>query len=183
MHQRREGPGNLDQNRHHDRDHRNRDESRRSGSGGSINRNVALQNAKPTDHSRTSKEEEVRRKRQQMEEETHRVEAKVRRKRERSKDRDHPRHSSHAPGKHHRTSSDHSRSRKSKKYASNADTKKGSVDILQAVEDAVAAADADQLRSGEEDVSSDEKGASGESEEDSNESRYKEHHKLLLKVV
>ena len=184
LHLRREGPGN-DPNRHRDRDHRNRGDHRRSESGGSGNRNVTIQNPKPSlDHSKidkggnsrqTSKDEELRRKRQQMEEETHRMEIKVRRKRERSKDRDRSRHTSHGTEKHHRTSSDHSKNKKGKKQDSTElEEKKGQVDILQAVEDAVAAADADQhgLRSGEEDVSSDEKeGESGESEEGSNESR------------
>ena len=96
------------------------------------------------------------------------MEIKVRRKRERSKDRDRSRHSSHSAEKH--RTSDHSRTKKNKRYTTTEENKKGSGDMLQAVEEAIAAADADQLRSGEEDVSSDEKRESGESE-GSNESR------------
>ena len=169
LHQRREGPG-IDPNRHRDRDHRNKD-IRRSGSGSTNTRNVTLQNTKQTNYSRhekagnnrqTSKDEELRRKRQEMEEEAHRMEDKVRRKRERSKDRDRSKHSSHNTEKSYRAATDHSRSKKSKKFSSTAG--KGSGDMLQAVDEAIAQADADQRRSGEEDVSSDENMGSGDSE-------------------
>ena len=162
LHQRREGPGNIDPNRHRDRDHRNKGDLRRSGSGSTNNRNVTLQNTKQNHYARhekgsnrqTSKDEELRRKRQQMEAEAHRMEDKVRRKRERSKDRDRPKHSNHSSDKSYRTGSDHSRSKKSKRYS--ATEGKGSGDMLQAVDDAIAEADADQRKSGEEDISSDE---------------------------
>jgi len=171
IHQRREGTGNLETGRHRDRDHRNEGEIRRSRSGGSNNRNVTLHNSRQVDHSRiektgnnrqTSKDEELRKQRREMEEETQRMEIKVRRKRERSKDRDRSRHLGQNTEKHHRTSSEHSRNKKSKKHPTT-DAKKGAGDMLQAVDDAIAEADADQLRSGEEDVSSDDKIGSGES--------------------
>lgn len=106
-----------------------------------------------------------------MEEETHKMEIKVRRKRERSKDRDYSKHPSNNTEKYHLTSSEHSRNKKSKKHPIIEGAKKGAGDMLQAVDDAIAEADADQQRSGEEDVSSDEKMGSGESD-GSNGSRY-----------
>ena len=180
---RRHGPVNIDPHRNRDRDHRNRGDNRRSEGGSTANRNVTIDNSKPLfDNSKhekggsnrhASKDEELRRKRQQMEEETHRMEIKVRRKRERSKDRNRSRHTSRGTEKHHRTSSDHFRIKKHKKQDSiEHEQNKSQVDILQAVEEAVAAADADQhgLRSGE-DISSEEKVESVDSEA-SNESRY-----------
>ena len=173
LHQRREGPGNNDPNRHRDRDHRNKGNIRRSGSGVTNNRNVTLHNTKQNYYSRqekgssnrqASKDEELRRKRQQMEEEAHRMEDKVRRKRERSKDRDRSKHSNHSLDKKYRTDSDRSRNKKSKRHSSNEG--KGSGDMLQAVDDAIAEAEANQRKSGEEDLSSDdnaESRGSGES--------------------
>ena len=187
IHQRREGAGNLESGVMRDRDHRNRGEIRRSGSGGS-NRNVTLHNSRQTDHSliekvgsnrQASKDEELRRKRQQMEEETHKMEIKVRRKRERSKDRDYSKDPGQNTEKHHRTSSEHSRNKKSKKYPIIEEAKKGPGDMLQAVDDAIAEVDADQQRSGEEEVSSDEKIGSGESD-GSIESRYKQVTNLIV---
>jgi len=163
LHQRREGPGNVDPNRHRDRDHRNKGDLRRSGSGSGNNRNVTLQNTKQSNYPRhdkissnrhASKDEELRRKRQQMEEEAHRMEDKVRRKRERSKDRDRSKHPNHGYEKSYRSGSDHSRNKKSKK----------SGDMLQAVDDAIAEANADPRKSGEEDISSDENNGSGGSD-------------------
>ena len=89
-----------------------------------------------------------------MEEEAHRMEDKVRRKRERSKDRDRSKHPNHGYEKSYRSGSDHSRNKKSKK----------SGDMLQAVDDAIAEANADPRKSGEEDISSDENNGSGGSD-------------------